>query len=191
MPQPDAFLLDTSAFLALVEREPGRDRVRDLIERAIRGEVLLHACFVSLTEVRYIVIYKRGPATADETIAELKALPVRWVHSDDALCAVRSLCSVISLGTHRTLCAGRTLCSDLSLDALSACRSVISLGTDRTLCSVRPLCSLRTSNALRTLRTCLVSGRRDRDRVSDLRHLNGCSPEQGDVAVHRTVVGRD
>ena len=87
MPQPDAFLLDTSAFLALVEREPGRDRVRDLIERAIRGEVLLHACFVSLTEVRYIVIYKRGPATADETIAELKALPVRWVHSDDALCA--------------------------------------------------------------------------------------------------------
>lgn len=87
MPLPDAFLLDTSAFLALVEREPGRDRVRQLIEGAIRGEVLLHACFVSLTEVRYIVIYERGPATADETIAELKALPVRWVHSDDGLCA--------------------------------------------------------------------------------------------------------
>lgn len=87
MSLPDAFLLDTSAFLALVEREPGRDRVRELIEAAIRGEMLLHACFVSLTEVRYIVIYKRGPATADETIAELKALPVRWVHSDDGLCA--------------------------------------------------------------------------------------------------------
>ena len=88
MPSPDAFLLDTSAFMALVESEPGRDRVRELIEAAIRGEVVLHACFVSLTEVRYIVIYKRGPGTADQTIAELKALPVHWIHSDDALCAM-------------------------------------------------------------------------------------------------------
>lgn len=87
MPRPDAFLLDTSAFLALVEHEPGRDRVRELMEAALRGETWLHACFVSLTGVRYIVIYKRGPATADQTISELKAQPVCWTHSDDALCA--------------------------------------------------------------------------------------------------------
>ena len=86
MPSPEVFLFDTSAILTLIEREPGRDRVRELIEAAMRGELALHACFVSLTEVQYLVTYRRGPAAAAETIAELKALPVQWLHSDDALC---------------------------------------------------------------------------------------------------------
>ncbi|MCX6916451.1 MAG: PIN domain-containing protein [Verrucomicrobiota bacterium] len=87
MAKPDTFLFDTSAFLALLEQEPGHDRVLELIETAIRGGVALFACFVSLTEVQYIVTYKRGGQAAAETLAELQALPVAWVHSDDALCA--------------------------------------------------------------------------------------------------------
>jgi PIN domain nuclease of toxin-antitoxin system len=34
---PDAFLLDTSAFLTLTDREPGVDRVRELLRAAKRG----------------------------------------------------------------------------------------------------------------------------------------------------------
>ena len=54
---------------------------------AAPAEITDFACFVSLTEVQYIVTYKRGGQAAAETLAELQALPVAWVHSDDALCA--------------------------------------------------------------------------------------------------------
>ncbi len=36
---PDTCLLDTSAVLTLADREPGVDRVRDLLKAAKRGEV--------------------------------------------------------------------------------------------------------------------------------------------------------
>ncbi len=56
----DTFLLDTSAFLTLTDKEPGADRVRDLLKAARRGVADLHASFVSLTEVRYILISVAG-----------------------------------------------------------------------------------------------------------------------------------
>jgi hypothetical protein len=48
----DTFLLDTSAFLAPTDKEAGAERVRDLLRAARRGELDLHASFVSLTEAR-------------------------------------------------------------------------------------------------------------------------------------------
>ena len=60
----DAFLFDTSAFITLTDREPGVDRVRELLSAARRGEMALYACFVSLTEVQYIKTYDDGPEKA-------------------------------------------------------------------------------------------------------------------------------
>jgi predicted nucleic acid-binding protein len=54
---PDLFLLDTSAFIALTDREPGVERVRELLKKAKRREISLYSCFVSLTEVHYIKTY--------------------------------------------------------------------------------------------------------------------------------------
>ena len=59
-PVADTFLLDSSAFIALTDKEPGAERIRNLLKAARRREVDLHACFVSLTEVRYILTYDRG-----------------------------------------------------------------------------------------------------------------------------------
>lgn len=80
-------VLDTSAFLALMEKEDGADIVRECIADAIDGQTVLHGSFVSRTEVEYISIQKRGEAIAEQRLANLELLPIQWHHSDDALCS--------------------------------------------------------------------------------------------------------
>ena len=58
-----------------------------LINAAIAGGIQLHASFVSLTEVEYITLQEEGQQVAEERLAEFKALPVQWHHSDDVLCS--------------------------------------------------------------------------------------------------------
>jgi len=84
---PEHFLLDSSAFIAFLQAEPGAPRVLDLLEKAARAEVEVVACFVSLTEVQYITAYDFGEEPARKAISDLKKLTIRWQHSDDALCA--------------------------------------------------------------------------------------------------------
>ena len=82
----DAVVFDTSAFLTLTGEEPGADTVQKFITDALAGEKDLHASFVSLTEIEYITRQKEGEKIARERLADLKALPIQWHHSDDALC---------------------------------------------------------------------------------------------------------
>jgi uncharacterized protein with PIN domain len=44
----DLYVLDTSAWLTLMEDEAGADIVQDLVERAIAGEVAVLVSFMSL-----------------------------------------------------------------------------------------------------------------------------------------------
>lgn len=85
----DAFLLDTSAFLTLTDQEPGVERVRDLLKAAKRGDVQLHACFITLAEAQYILTYDLGADRARRLVAAIKKFPIRWLHSDEALCQRR------------------------------------------------------------------------------------------------------
>jgi predicted nucleic acid-binding protein len=82
----DAFLLDTSALMALLEKEPGGERVEQLLAAAHRGEIRLVAAFASRMELVYLVEQEQGA----EALGKLKALlplwPLIWMHSDDALC---------------------------------------------------------------------------------------------------------
>jgi predicted nucleic acid-binding protein len=82
----DAVVFDTSAFLTLTGEEPGADTMQKFITDALAGEIDLHASFVSLTEIEYITRQKEGEETASERLADIKALPVQWLHLDDALC---------------------------------------------------------------------------------------------------------
>lgn len=83
----DAVVFDTSAFLTLTGEEPGADTVQQFITDALAGAIQLHASFVSLTEVEYITRQEEGEETARQRLADLKALPIHWHHSDDALCS--------------------------------------------------------------------------------------------------------
>ena len=83
----DAVVFDTSAFLTLTGEEPGADTVQQFITDALADLVVLHASFVSLTEVEYITRQAEGEETARQRLADIEALPVQWLHSDDALCS--------------------------------------------------------------------------------------------------------
>lgn len=68
----ELFLLDTSAFLTLTDREPGVDRVRHLLRAAKRGEVRLYGCFVSLVEAQYILTYDLGLDRARRIVSAIR-----------------------------------------------------------------------------------------------------------------------
>ncbi len=86
-PVAELFLLDTSAFITLTDKEPGFERVRSLLKAGKRGEIELHASFVTLAEVRYILTHDRGAEKAARIVAAIRKFPVQWHHSDDDLCA--------------------------------------------------------------------------------------------------------
>ena len=50
----ETFVFDTSAFIALDEREPGAAEVEAILSRAWLGEVEVHASFATLTELEFL-----------------------------------------------------------------------------------------------------------------------------------------
>jgi ribonuclease VapC len=79
-------VFDTSAFLTLTGNEPGADQIQTYITEAIAGRIRLHASFASFTEVEYITLQEEGELVSRQRLADIKVLPVQWLHSDEALC---------------------------------------------------------------------------------------------------------
>ena len=84
----DLYVLDTSAWLTLIEDEPGADIVQDLVERAIAGEVGVLVSFMSFMEVYYITLQERDQSEAHARIDLMAALPILRVESSSALAIV-------------------------------------------------------------------------------------------------------
>ena len=82
----DNVVLDTSAWFALAESEPGADEVEAYVAAAWLGSASLHSSFVSLTELQYIRTNEQGAESAAKLVAWVKQQPVQWLHSDEALC---------------------------------------------------------------------------------------------------------
>jgi predicted nucleic acid-binding protein len=80
-------VFDSSAILTFTGNEPGTDEVQAHLLDAIAGQTRLHASFVTLTEIEYISLQEEGETVARQRLAELYALPIQWVHSDQALCS--------------------------------------------------------------------------------------------------------
>lgn len=83
----EVFLLDTSAWIALDEAEPGAETVESLLADGWLGQKEIHACFVTLTELEYIRTQERDAPQAAELLAFARAQRVTWHHSDDARCS--------------------------------------------------------------------------------------------------------
>ena len=82
----EAFVLDTSAWVALDEGEAGAGVVESLLAEAWLGRAEVHASFVTLTELEYIRTRERDAQQAAELLSWAKAQRVTWHHSDDAWC---------------------------------------------------------------------------------------------------------
>jgi hypothetical protein len=95
-------VLDTSRRIALDEREPGADDAEVLLADAWPGLAEVHASFAALTELKYFRTQQPDAGQVAELIAFAKTQPVRWHHSDYALCSVTAAIKAAHKVTLRT-----------------------------------------------------------------------------------------
>lgn len=81
----DIYVLDTSAWLTLIEDEPGADTVQQLLERAKTGESIVLVSFMAFMEVYYISLQERGPEEAHQRVELMAAVPALRVESTVSL----------------------------------------------------------------------------------------------------------
>ena len=82
---PDIYVLDTSAWLTLIEDEAGADRIEALLAMAKVGEVVVLVSFMSFMEVYYITLQERDRSEAQARVDLMAALPGLRVDSTEAL----------------------------------------------------------------------------------------------------------
>jgi PIN domain nuclease of toxin-antitoxin system len=75
------YILDACALIALLNEELGKgyETVRDLLDRAVTGEITLCMSLVNLVEVHYRIIQLKGIQTADAVMEPVKSLPIRFI----------------------------------------------------------------------------------------------------------------
>ena len=83
------YVLDTSAWLTLIEDEDGADEIQKLLENAAAGQVILLTSFMSFMEVYYITLQERDHEEAQRRLDLMAALPVLRIESSGNL-AVRA-----------------------------------------------------------------------------------------------------
>ena len=93
----DVFLLDTSAVLAYFDDEEGADRVGHLLALAGHRKIALYASFVSLIELRYIIMQEKDEASADYVVSLFKSWPIELAYPNE----VQSLLAARFKATHR------------------------------------------------------------------------------------------
>jgi predicted nucleic acid-binding protein len=81
----DVCVLDTSAWLTLIEDEPGADMVQELLEKAKTGEVIILTSFMSFMEVYYISMQEGDEKEAQARLDLMAALPVTRMESTEGL----------------------------------------------------------------------------------------------------------
>ena len=79
------YVLDSSAWLALIEDEEGADFVQQILEKAKSGEVDILVSFMSFMEVTYITLQEQDLGEADERVNLMAALPIKRVESNSSL----------------------------------------------------------------------------------------------------------
>ena len=83
--ESENYVLDSTAFLALFEDEPGAETVQKLLERAKKGEIVIFTSFVSYTEVFYITLREKNEEEAKKRIKLMNLLAIMRVESSQEL----------------------------------------------------------------------------------------------------------
>ena len=76
------YVFDANALLDLVEAGPGFGKVEQLLQAALRNQVLVLTSVLNWGEVFYLLWQRRGEQKARETIANLSRLPIQIVVVD-------------------------------------------------------------------------------------------------------------
>jgi len=81
------YVLDASALLRFLDKEAGGDRVRDLLQGAVKKRLRLLLSAANWGELVH-ALYKRNPGNAETILNDLQRLPVSVVPVDAADAAV-------------------------------------------------------------------------------------------------------
>jgi len=79
------YVLDTSAWLTLIEDEAGADVVQSILESANSGNVEILVSFMSFMEVFYITLQEREIEEAETRLRMMASLPITRVESTVSL----------------------------------------------------------------------------------------------------------
>lgn len=79
------YVLDTSAWLTLIEDEVGADVVQDILERATTGSVEIIVSFMTFMEVFYITLQERDIKEAKTRLSLMASLPITRAESTVSL----------------------------------------------------------------------------------------------------------
>lgn len=80
-----AYLLDTSALLALRDNEDGADQVADILHQAQQAKAQCLGCFMSLMELFYRVWKDESELEGRLAYQQCLSLPIEWIHEHRAL----------------------------------------------------------------------------------------------------------
>jgi predicted nucleic acid-binding protein len=84
----NAFVLDTSALIALKRGEDGAEKVASILRAAQKKKSRAAASFISLTEMFYVFWQKAGKEEAYKTHLQLKMLPLEFCYPDEKILTV-------------------------------------------------------------------------------------------------------
>lgn len=73
--QPGAYVLDTHAVFAFLQKEAGEALVAMLIERTAT-DVALHLSLINFSEMAYITERERGATQSAQILADIRRLPI-------------------------------------------------------------------------------------------------------------------
>lgn len=79
------YVFDTSAWLTLIEDEPGAEVVQNVLERTVSGNIKIYVSFMSFMEVFYISLQEREIEEAQIRIRLMESLPIKRVESTASL----------------------------------------------------------------------------------------------------------
>lgn len=78
-------LLDTSAILTFTDNEEGAGAVEELLQRAKKGQTLLHISAMTAMELYYVCSGESGEEEASRLLLFVRALPVMELSLESAL----------------------------------------------------------------------------------------------------------
>jgi uncharacterized protein len=81
-----ANVIDSWAILGWLQgEEPARAKVREILERASRGEIVASMSLINVGEVFYLIAKRRGAASAERFLSELPLMPFQTLLPDRKL----------------------------------------------------------------------------------------------------------
>ena len=79
----EVYFLDACSVIAFFQKEPGFEKVRELLEKSDAGQCTLYMNKINTLEIYYGLYREDGPTVADRFLDEMKQLPVEIIDNID------------------------------------------------------------------------------------------------------------